>query len=321
MEKPLYTLTPEILRLLTAISEQLGAIKSRQQESVTPQLRRRNRIRTIRASLQIEGNTLNEAQITAVLEGKRVLGPPKDIREVENALAAYEQLSEFSPFEESHFLEAHALLMRGLVDDFGQYRAGNVGILQGDQLAHLAPPSWNVPHLMGNLFSYLCESEDLPLLKSCVFHYEMEFIHPFTDGNGRMGRLWQSLLLQEVHPLFGQIPLETLVSQNQNAYYEALAACDRAGESTLFIQFMLRIILQALEAYSEEQQQPHNTETRLAYFVSLGQSPFSRKDYLAVFPKISSATASRDLRAGLLQGLFTKEGDKRNTRYHLIENI
>lgn len=320
MEKPPYTLTPEILRLLTAISEQLGVLKSRQQESVTPQLRRLNRIRTIRASLQIEGNTLSEAQITAVLEGKRVLGPPKDIREVENALAAYEQLSEFSPFEESHFLEAHALLMRGLVRDFGQYRAGNVGVLQGEKLAHLAPPSWNVPHLMGNLFLYLRESEDLPLLKSCVFHYEMEFIHPFTDGNGRMGRLWQSLLLQEVHPLFGQIPLETLVSQNQNAYYEALAACDRAGESTLFIQFMLGIILQALEAYSEEQQQPHNTETRLAYFVSLGQSPFSRKDYQSVFPQISSATASRDLRAGLLQGLFTKEGDKRNTRYHLPES-
>jgi Fic family protein len=193
---PPYQITPEILNLIVAVSEKLGQINAKFLDKPSPKLRKENRIQTIHSSLSIEGNTLKEEQITALIEHKRVIGPEKDVTEVLNAIKVYDQLSSFDPKSANSFLKAHELLMKGLVTENGKYRKTGVGIMAGDRLTHMAPPAENVPYLMNDLFTFLSDSKENALIKSCVFHYEMEFIHPFIDGNGRMGRLWQTEIIQ-----------------------------------------------------------------------------------------------------------------------------
>ncbi len=193
--RPPYTITQEILNRVAVISEAVGRLTAFTDPSRALRLRRGNRIRTIHGSLAIEGNTLSEAQITAILEGKRVIAPPREVQEVKNALAAYERFDVWRPEVEQDLLDAHRILMAGLIDEAGLYRCGGVEVMAGQQLIHMAPPAHRLPQLMGDLFRWLAGTDAHPLIASSVFHYEFEFIHPFTDGNGRMGRLWQSLIL------------------------------------------------------------------------------------------------------------------------------
>ena len=196
--KPPYEITSSILKLITSISEKIGEVNANLLNKPSQKLRKQNRIKTIHSSLKIEGNTLTEKQITAILENKRVIGPKKDVLEVLNAIKIYENLEEYNPSNEKSFLKAHQNLMEGLIENSGKYRNQSVGIVKGSKVEHLAPPFENVPYLMKDLFEYLKKSDEIVLIKSCVFHYEMEFIHPFLDGNGRMGRLWQTLILMEI---------------------------------------------------------------------------------------------------------------------------
>ena len=244
--QPPLTLTPAMLALVAEISEQLGRLSARHEAALTPQLRRGNRIRTIQASLAIENNTLSVEQVTAVLEGKRVLGLPREIQEVRNAFAAYEALPGWRTASRADLLAAHGLLLHGLIDDAGQFRHGGVGIYRGEQLLHMAPPASRVPQLVDDLLDWLGRSDLHPLITSCVFHYEFEFIHPFADGNGRMGRLWQTLILSQWRPVLAWLPVETVIREQQDAYYAALAAADRQAETTPFVEFMLRALQQAL---------------------------------------------------------------------------
>ncbi len=244
--QPPLTLTPTMLALVAGISEQLGRLSARHEAALTPQLRRGNRIRTIQASLAIENNTLSVEQVTAVLEGKRVLGLPREIQEVRNAFAAYEALPGWRPASRADLLAAHDLLLHGLIDEAGQFRRGGVGIYRGEQLLHMAPPASRVPQLVSDLLDWLGRSDLHPLISSCVFHYEFEFIHPFADGNGRMGRLWQTLILSQWRPVLAWLPVETVIREQQDAYYAALAAADRQAEATPFVEFMLRALQQAL---------------------------------------------------------------------------
>lgn len=244
--QPPLTLTPAMLALVAEISEQLGRLSARHEAALTPQLRRGNRIRTIQASLAIENNTLSVEQVTAVLEGKRVLGLPREIQEVRNAFAAYEALPGWRPASRADLLTAHGLLLHGLIDEAGQFRRGGVGIYRGEQLLHMAPPASRVPQLVGDLLDWLGCTDLHPLIASCVFHYEFEFIHPFADGNGRMGRLWQTLILSQWRPVLAWLPVETVIREQQDAYYAALAAADRQAEATPFVEFMLRALQQAL---------------------------------------------------------------------------
>jgi Fic family protein len=267
--------------------------------------------------LKIEGNTHSEEQITALLEKKRVIGSKKDIIEVLNAIKIYENLEEYEPFHERSFLKAHQNLMEGLIEDAGKYRSQSVGIVKGSELAHVAPPFKNVPDLMKDLFQYLQKSDEIELIKSCVFHYEMEFIHPFLDGNGRMGRLWQTLILMEKYPVFEFLPFETLISNDQGNYYKALAESDKLGESTTFIEYMLRIIDLSLGELLDFNNRRLNEIDRLEYFVSLNKTEFKRKDYMDIFKDISSATASRDLNKGVALNLFEKIGEKNKTYYRI----
>ena len=317
--KPPYEITSLILKLITSISEKIGQVNAVYLVKQSPQLRKQNRIKTIHSSLQIEGNTLTEEQITAIIENKRVLAPQKDIAEVLNALKVYDKLKTFKPHSEKSFLEAHQILMKDLVENSGSYRKNSVGIVKGSKLAHLAPPAENLSFLMKDLFNYVKNKEELTLIKACVFHYEMEFIHPFLDGNGRMGRLWQTVILMNEYPVFEFLPIETIISATQENYYKALSISDKQGKSTVFIEYMLDVIDKALFELLKFNNRILTDNDRLDYFISLGKKEFKRNDYMNVFKDISSATASRDLKKGIDLNIFEKTGDKNKTIY-LINN-
>lgn len=318
--KPPYDISPKILSLIGSISEKIGEVNANYLNRQAPQLRKQNRIKTIQSSLQIEGNTLNEEQITALIENKRVVGPQKDVLEVLNAIKVYEKLSKFNFSSEKNFLNAHQVLMKGLIMDPGKYRKQGVGIVKGAKLEHVAPPYKNVPYLMKDLFKYLKNSHELTLIKSCVFHYEIEFIHPFLDGNGRMGRLWQTLILMSEYPIFEHLPFESLISKTQKEYFKALAMSDKQGKSTTFIEYMLRVIDQSLASILTYNNRILKDADRLEHFISLGIKLFVRKDYMNVFKDLSSATASRDLKKGLELNLFKRTGTKNKTKYILKKN-
>lgn len=313
--KPTYDITPKILKLITSISEKLGEINATYLSKQSPQLRKQNRIKTIHSSLQIEGNTLTEEQITALIENKRVIGPEKDVLEVLNAIKLYENLEKYKFYSDKSFLKAHKELMNGLIQSPGKYRTKGVGIVKGNIVEHIAPPAENVPFLMKDLFEYLKDSEELTLIKSCVFHYEMEFIHPFIDGNGRMGRLWQTLILMSEYPVFEFLPFQTLISQTQNEYYNSLAMCDKLGKSTIFIEYMLGVIDKSLSNLLDYNNRIFKDIDRLEYFIKLGAKEFTRKDYMNTFKNLSSATASRDLKKGLELKLFESIGFLNKTKY------
>lgn len=317
--KPPYDITTKILKLITSISEKIGEISANFIDKPSPQLRKQNKIKTIHSSLRIEGNTLTQEQVTAIIENKRVLGPKKDVIEVLNAIKVYDSLTTFNPVSSKSFLSAHKLLMNELIEKPGKYRSQGVGIFQGTNLAHIAPPAQNVPHLMADLFKYLKNEDELTLIKGCVFHYEMEFIHPFMDGNGRMGRLWQTVILMQKHPVFEFLPLETLISQTQQDYYNALSQSDKAGKSTLFIEYMLDVIDKSLNELLSFNNRILKDTDRLNYFAAMGKEEFTRKDYMDVFKDISSATASRDLKKGVELNLFYKTGNKNRTVYKLTD--
>jgi Fic family protein len=316
---PPYQITPEIIKLIVSISEKIGQINAKFLDKPSPKLRKENRIKTIHSSLSIEGNTLTEEQITALIENKRIIGPEKDVNEVLNAIKVYNKLKSFDPKSSKSFLKAHEILMEGLVSDNGKYRNKGVGIMAGDRIAHMAPPAENVPHLMNDLFEYLKTSKEISLIKSCVFHYEMEFIHPFIDGNGRMGRLWQTLILMKEYPVFEFIPFENIIHKSQSDYYHALSQSDKSGSSTPFIEYMLKVVNDSLHTMLDFKSRVMSTDDRLRYFSEICDAEFSRKDYMSVFKEISSATASRDLKQGVQLGLFEKEGDKTKTIYRKLK--
>ena len=245
---PPLTLTPELLNRVAAIAEALGRWSARQDALPSPRLRRENRIHTIQASLAIEQNSLSLEQVTALFDGQRVIGPARDIQEVRNAITAYDALPRWDPSNPQHLLEAHGLLMAGLIDAPGRFRNGGVCIYRGDQLAHMAPPAARVPDLVNDLLAWLAASTWHPLLVSCVAHYELEFIHPFAVGNGRLGRHWQTLILSRWNPLLAWLPIEEVIRSRQQGYYESLGQADQLGDLEPFVSYQLEAIHDALRS-------------------------------------------------------------------------
>lgn len=244
--KPPFHLTEKMITLVAEISEQVGRIALMEGGSVKAHLRRENRIKTIHSSLAIEHNSLSLDQVTAIVDGKRVLGNPNEIKEVQNAYQAYELILSLDPDSVDDLLRAHRLMMKDLVPENGVFRSKGVGIFDGNRLIHMAPPAEFVPMQIRNLFEWYRESELHPLIKSAVFHYEFEFIHPFMDGNGRTGIMWHSLLLGHWKELFFWLPVEELIQTRQKDYYNALEQSDRESDSSVFVELMLEIIRDTL---------------------------------------------------------------------------
>lgn len=317
--KPPYNITPLILAKVASISEKIGEVKTAYLYHPPAELRRSNRIKTIQSSLEIEGNTMSVEQVTALISNKRVLAPEKDILEVKNAIATYEQIDSFKPYSLKSLLKAHKLLMNGLVNNAGNLRTKSVGIIKGSQTVHVAPPADRIEFLVEDLLDYAKKDDDLLLIKSCVFHYEFEFIHPFMDGNGRMGRLWQTVLLRQQYPVFDFLPIEALIKEQQKVYYSALEKSDKLGESTTFVEFMLTIIEHALEDMLSSQPVTLKGVGRIQLFRNMiGVNTFSRNEYMRHFKDISSATASRDLREATDNRILTRIGEGRTTVYRYL---
>jgi len=314
--KPPYDITSRILKLTSSISEKMGEVKSARLIKPPTELRKRNRIKSIQSSLEIEGNTLTVEQITDLIDNKRVLAPQKDILEVKNAIELYSILNDFNAYELNSLCRAHGILMNSLIDNAGQFRRTAVGIVKGNNITHVAPPGEMVFPLMKDLFDYLKNDDDIVLIKSCVFHYEFEFIHPFSDGNGRMGRLWQTIILKNYSPVFEYLPIESIIKARQQEYYDVLGKSDNQGNSTGFIEFMLEIIDSALEDLLKVQNHTITGAERINIFRNFaGTELFTRQDYLRHNKEISTATASRDLKEGVDNGIIQKTGKIRLTKY------
>lgn len=243
--QPPFTITSEILNLVADISQHVARLDA-SLLNASPQLRKQNHIKTLAGTLAIEGNTLTEEQITAVIEGKPVLGSVRELAEVKGAIAAYDALPTWQPDNLDHLLTAHGLMMSEILTNAGRFRDKAVGIQKGKEVHHVAPPAHQVSVLMADLAQWLKQAKNHPLITSSVFHYEFEFIHPFSDGNGRMGRLWQTLILSQWHPLFLSLPLESVIKDHQQQYYQALEDAYQQADSTPFIHFMLSVIAQTL---------------------------------------------------------------------------
>lgn len=252
--RPPFTITPKILDLVSQISEAVTKLEFLEPRNITPMLRKANKIKTITGTLEIEGNTLGIEKVTAILEGKRVLGSAREIAEVQGAIKVYDALESFEYRNLDDLLSAHQMLMSEILTKAGSFRTKNVGVGSDEGVVHVAPPHSQVPSLMHDLFVWLKESDIHPLIKSSVFHYEFEFIHPFIDGNGRIGRLWQSLILYDWKNIFSNIPVESVVKDAQEQYYDALEASGTLGESTPFVEFMLEAILITCKKALEETQ-------------------------------------------------------------------
>jgi Fic family protein len=249
MNKPPFEINDNIINLVTKIIEKLTRLELAINQKKDLYLRRVSKIKSVNSSCAIEANTLTEEEVTTIINGKAVLAPQNEITEVKNAYNAYDNIHNFNPYSTESFLDAHKLLTTDLIDESGKFRSGDVGVFDGKNVIHMGARPEFVPKLVSDLFTW-GESSDLnPLIKSSVIHFELEFIHPFKDGNGRIGRLWQSLILYKYNKIFEYLPIETLVFENQQKYYDALALSEKEASSTVFIEFMLDMILQTIEKF------------------------------------------------------------------------
>ena len=324
MYKPPFTVSPKAINLIASISSQIERYAIKMEQGDTLRLRRANRIKTIHSSLAIEGNTLSEGEVQAVLEGKTVVAPIKEIQEVRNAIKTYELYPKLDPFSLQDLLLAHGTMMAGLVDEAGMFRKGGVGVFDGDKPVHIAPQADRVRDLMNDLFVWLENADDHLLIKSCVFHYEFEFIHPFADGNGRIGRLWQSLILGRLNPIFEHLPVENMVYSNQQAYYNAINKSSYLADSGPFIDFMLEEILNALIDHQGKSNADIADEKGLNYQQErvLG--------YLRADKHMTAAKIAKDLDMSARQvermladlkakGIIRREGANRNGYWIVLE--
>ena len=327
MYKPPFEITSKIIELISNISEKIGEINYLQNNPYNIKLRKENRIKTIHSSLAIENNSLSLEQITAIIDGKRVLGNPNEIQEVKNSIQAYDLLLSLNPYKEKDLLKAHKLMMQDLVDRNGKYRTDGVGIFDGEKVVHLAPPADRVPELMGNLFEWLKTCDVHPLIKSCVFHYEFEFIHPFQDGNGRMGRLWQTVILKEWKEIFAWFPVETLIKENQKEYYRVFGASDSEANSTKFIEFMLSLILNTIKEIIETEKKVTQkvsvkvTANQKRIIDAIESNPYVTQEELANIVGIARKNIIANMKKLQENGLIKRIGADKNGYWELKNNI
>lgn len=311
--EPPFKITNRILSLVANISEMIGKIHVSDKTCYSLRLRKENRIKTIHSSLAIENNTLSVEQMTAIIDGKRVLGMPHEIQEVKNAYQTYEHMLELNPFNINDLLKGHGMMMQSLVNEAGRFRSGGVGVFNGDKLIHMAPPAKFVRGHIENLLEWT-KNADLPMLiKSCVFHYEFEFIHPFQDGNGRIGRMWQTLLLSTLNPMFMYLPIEKLIRERQQEYYSALSKADSIGDSSAFVEFQLQVISDALSEIDTEERLPEKISKLLSV---MAYEPMSAKEIMELLGLTRGQTFRESyLKPAIEKGLVAMtEPNKPNSR-------
>ncbi len=306
---PPYKITPKIIDLVSKISEAVGSFSA--QEEL--RLHRINRIKTIQGSLAIEGNTLTTDQITAILDGKPVIAPINEVQEIRNAIKAYELLDELTPNNIDDLLRAHLTMEAGLIDDAGRFRQGGVGVASGEEIIHYAPPAERVPQLMRDLFDWLKDTEEHPLIKSCVFHYEFEFIHPFSDGNGRTGRLWQTLILANWRPVFKNLPIENIVYKYRKEYYRSIAISGGADGCTPFIEFILGVIDETLAI---ENRSPRTTRDKI--IEQMRANPKITRNELAVILGLTPDGVKYHLQKMTGDGIITRQGSARSGYWKVV---
>lgn len=325
MYVPPFEITPKIIDLISKISEKIGEINSLESSARHVELRRESRIKTIHSSLAIENNSLSLEQITAIINGKRVLGAPNEIQEVKNAIQAYDLLLSLDSTKEKDLLRAHALMMKDLVRNNGRYRSGGVGIFNGQNVVHVAPPASRVPTLMKDLFRWVKKADVHPLVKSCVFHYEFEFIHPFQDGNGRLGRLWQSAILKDWKKVFAWIPVESLIKENQAKYYRVLRACDASADSTAFVEFLLLLILKAAEEIVKNEKKVtvkvtiKVTVNQKKILEAVKKNPHVTLDELSKKIGISRKSIAANVKKLQEAGMLKRNGADKNGYWEIVE--
>ncbi len=322
---PPYTISNEMVNLVSDISELISSIEGSLDFKHLPILRKQNRIRSVHSSCAIEANSLSIDQVEDIIDGKKVVGAYKDIKEVQNALKAYESIEKIDPFKETELLRLHKIMTEGTVAGAGTYRNGEEGVFDGNRCIFLAPPHQNVPSLISSLFQWMSDSrkEVHPLILSSIFHYEFVFIHPFSDGNGRMARLWQSALLGTYKKLFYNMPLENAIKDNQDSYYGAIDICNKAGNSDAFIVFMLKMIERTLkETYKEAEAQLASADpyvTNLLAKMSRGLF-YTSKELLALLNLKSRDTLrvhylNPAIKSGYLSLEFPKKPTSKRQRY------
>lgn len=321
--RPPFEITAKAINLISEISAQLERFSIAMEQSDSVQLRKINRMKTIHGTLAIEGNSLSEEQVTALIEGKHVIAPLREVQEVRNAILAYGQFMKFDPYNVDDLLKAHGIFALGLVDDPGHFRKGGVCVMGREGISHIAPPAHRVPFLISDLFDWVKKSEDHILIKSSVFHYEFEFIHPFPDGNGRMGRFWQTVILKEWKPVFAWIPVETLVKEHQAEYYAALTSSDKDADSTSFIDFMLEIISKEIDKIIKNQNdepinEPTNEPIKLVLDV-VRKNPYLSKEMIAAEIGKSRATVTRALAKLQNDGIIRRIGSNKNGHWEIIK--
>ena len=315
---PPYTITSKMLHLTTAISEEMVKLEFNRKQFTNPRLRKASRIKTLAGTLEIEGNYLGEEKVTAMLEGKRVLGTMKEIAEVEGAIAAYKELEHYRFDVLKDLLRAHKLMMGGILTTAGSFRKVNVGVGGSEGVSHVAPPFDRVPQLMDELFDWLKKSDEHLLIKSCVFHYEFEFIHPFSDGNGRIGRLWQSVILYHYKDLFAAIPTESIVRDHQEAYYQALEEAGSVGESTPFVEFMLEVILESIQSSVKSSVKSSvNTEERILAF--LQQNPTATITKLSEVLGLTTRAIEKQIASLKASGRLQRIGSARKGHWEVLK--
>ena len=318
-------MTDRITNLTAAICELLGQIKILSNGKFSPYLRKENRIRTIHSSLAIEHNSLSLEQVTAIIDGKRILGNPVEIKEVKNAYTTYEMMLTLDPFSVDDLLKAHEAMMKELISENGRFRSGGVGVFNGKALVHMAPPANMVPGQIQDLFSWYKASEIHPLIRSAIFHYEFEFIHPFADGNGRMGRMWHSLLLGRWNEIFYWLPVEDLIRSRQEEYYKALGKSDRDADSSAFVEFLLQVILDTLQNTTvvgndevEEQKDPLVDTLREAIGKdTLSATEIMKRLGLSHRPTFRQNYLNPALSHGVIEMTIPEKPNSRNQKYRL----
>jgi Fic family protein len=314
--KPPFDITPKILNLTAQISSLIGRLEGARLKVSLVELRKQVDASSIHSSCAIEGNTLTLQQATDVINGKRVIGPKKDVLEIGNAYKLYAAINTFDPMKEKDLLRAHGLLMRGLGVEAGKFRKTGVVVASEGKVVHSAPPYSHVPSLVSQLFDFLKGSNELhPLIVSSIFHYEFEFIHPFEDGNGRLGRFWQTLILRQAQPAFNLVPIETAVKGHQQAYYEAIDRSNKEGKSTVFVEFMLSVILEAVQGLDKLISGKAKPKDRIAFMMKHCPKKFTRKEYMEIIGGLAAHTASRDLKLAVEQGLIEIGGLRARALY------